>query len=194
MAIAVNRQDAISCLRIAVFRPSYAPGVDKINTLNSSVIGDVGMTDGRPPHPLTARRSGVCSARGPTARQAALLCLQRPDRLDTEETTYLARFRAQDDQLESACQLGCDFARMVRERQGERLDSWITKATASSIDEVTRFAAGLLADEAAVRAGLTLEWSQGQVEGHVNRVKVLKRQMYGRANFDLLRMRVLHAA
>jgi transposase len=98
------------------------------------------------------------------------------------------------DQLESACQLGCDFARMVRERQGERLDSWITKATASSIDEVTRFAAGLLADEAAVRAGLTLEWSQGQVEGHVNRVKVLKRQMYGRANFDLLRMRVLHAA
>jgi hypothetical protein len=45
MAIAVNRQDAISCLRIAVFRPSYAPGVDKINTLNSSVIGDVGMTE-----------------------------------------------------------------------------------------------------------------------------------------------------
>lgn len=149
---------------------------------------------GRPPHPLTARRSGVCSARGPTARQVALLCLQRPERLGTEETTYLARFRAQDAQLEGACQRGRDFAQMVRERQGERLDSWITKATASGIDEVRQFAAGLLADEAAVRAGLTLEWSQGQVEGHVNRVKVLKRQMYGRANFDLLRTRVLHAA
>lgn len=149
---------------------------------------------GRPPHPLTARRSGVCSPRGPTARQVALLCLQRPERLDTEETTYLTRFRAQDDQLESACQLGHDFAPMVRERQGERLATWITEATESGIDDVQRFAAGLLADEPAVRAGLTLEWSQGQVEGHVNRVQLLKRQMYGRANFDLLRKRVLHAA
>jgi transposase len=83
---------------------------------------------------------------------------------------------------------------MVRERKGERLDPWVTEASESGIDEVRRFAAGLLADEAAVRAGLTLEWSQGQVEGHVNRVKVLKRQMYGRANFDLLRRRVLHPA
>jgi transposase len=149
---------------------------------------------GRPPHPFTARRSGVCSARGPTARQVALLCLQRPERLDHEETTYLARLRTQDEQLERACQLGCDFAQMVRKRQRERLDPWITKATESGIDDVTRFAAGLLADEAAVRAGLTLKWSQGQVEGHVNRVKVLKRQMYGRANFDLLRTRVLHVA
>lgn len=149
---------------------------------------------GRPPHPLTARRSGVCSARGPTAKQVALLCLQRPERLDTEETAYLARLRAHDAQLESACQLGHDFARMVRERQGDRFAPWITKATESGIDDVTRFATGLLADEAAVRAGLTLEWSQGQVEGQVNRVKLLKRQMYGRANFDLLRQRVLHAA
>jgi transposase len=149
---------------------------------------------GRPPHPLTARRSGVCSARGPTARQVTLLCLQRPERLDHEEATYLARLRAQDDQLESACQLGHDFVQMVRERQGDRLDSWITQATESGIDDLTRFAAGLRADEAAVRAGLTLEWSQGQVEGHVNRLKVLKRLMYGRANFDLLRQRVLHAA
>jgi transposase len=82
----------------------------------------------------------------------------------------------------------------VRERQAERLDTWITEATESNIDDIKRFATGLLADEAAVRAGLTLEWSQGQVEDHVNRVKVLKRQMYGRANFDLLRTRVLHAA
>ena len=149
---------------------------------------------GRPPHPLTARRSGVCSTRGPTARQVALLCLQRPDRLDVEETAYLARLRTQDEQLESTCQLGCAFALMVRERQGERLDSWITEASESGIDDVKRFAAGLLADAAAVRAGLTMKWSQGQVEGHVNRVKVLKRQMYGRANFDLLRRRVLHAA
>lgn len=149
---------------------------------------------GRPPHPLTARRSGVCSARGPTARQVALLCLQRPDRLDEEETAYLARLRTQDDSLETACQLGCDFAKLVRERQGDRLDTWITRAVDSDIDAVKRFATGLLADEAAVRAGLTLKWSQGPVEGQVNRLKLIKRTMYGRANFDLLRQRVLHAA
>jgi transposase len=114
---------------------------------------------GRPPHPLTARRSGVCSARGPTARQVALLCLQRPDRLDAEETAYLARFRAEDEQLESACQLGCAFALMVRERQGARLDPWITEASESGIDDVKRFAAGLLADEAAVRG-----WAHPEVE------------------------------
>ena len=149
---------------------------------------------GRPPHPLTARRSGACSARGPTARQVALLCVQRPERLDAEKTTYLARFRAQDDQLESACQLGLDFVQMVRERQGDRLHSWMTQAMESGIDDVRRFAAGLLADEAAVRAGITLEWSQEQVEGQVNRLKLLKRHMYGRANFALLRQRVLQAA
>jgi len=64
----------------------------------------------------------------------------------------------------------------------------------SGIQELDRFAAGLLADEAAVRAGLTMAWSNGQTEGQVNRPKLLKRQMYGRANFDLLRRRVLRAA
>jgi transposase len=124
----------------------------------------------------------------------ALLSLQRPQRLDQEETTYLTRFRAQDDGVETACQLGHDFAQMVRQRQGDRLDPWITKAVESGIDDVKRFATGLLADQAAVRAGLTLEWSQGQVEGQVNRVTLLTRQMYGRANFALLRQRVLYAA
>jgi transposase len=57
-----------------------------------------------------------------------------------------------------------------------------------------RFSNSLMKDEAAVRAGLSSEWSSGQVEGHVNRLKMIKRQMYGRANFDLLRARVLHAA
>jgi transposase len=83
---------------------------------------------------------------------------------------------------------------MVRERQGTRLDAWIADAQASGIDGLARFASGLLTDEAAVRAGLTLVWSNGQVEGNVNRLKLIKRQMYGRANFDLLRQRVLHTA
>ena len=71
------------------------------------------------------------------------------------------------------------------------LDGWIEQAKASSIDELRRFAAGLLRDRAAVTAALTLSWSNGQVEGQVHRLKMLKRQMYGRAKFDLLRARVL---
>jgi len=65
---------------------------------------------------------------------------------------------------------------------------------ASEIADLQRFAAGLLLDKAAVEAGLTLEWSNGQTEGQVNRLKTVKRQMDGRASFDLLRQRVLHGA
>jgi transposase len=90
--------------------------------------------------------------------------------------------------------LSQDFAALLREREGGRLDGWIATASASDVTELRRFAQGLLLDEAAVRAGLTLEWSNGQTEGHVNRLKTLKRQMYGRAGFVLLRQRLLHSA
>jgi transposase len=102
--------------------------------------------------------------------------------------------RAQDQTIDLACRLAQAFAQMVRDRQGVQLDAWSAGVKASGIGELNRFAAGLLTDEAAVRAGLTLVWSNGQVEGNVNRLKLIKRQMYGRATFDLLRQRVLHAA
>ena len=70
------------------------------------------------------------------------------------------------------------FLRLVRERAGEELDDWIAAATASDVAEVRRYARGLLTDKAAVQAGLTLCWSNGQVEGHIHRLKLLKRQMY----------------
>lgn len=82
---------------------------------------------------------------------------------------------------------------MARERQGDHLDAWIAAAQASGIPPLRSFATGLLADYDAVRAGLTLLWSSGAVEGNVTRIKAIKRQMYGRANFDLLRRRVLLA-
>ncbi len=69
----------------------------------------------------------------------------------------------------------------------------MTKAAASGLAEMRGFVAGLRRDLAAVKAALTYEWSNGQVEGQVNRLKMIKRMMYGRANFDLLRQRVLHA-
>jgi transposase len=83
---------------------------------------------------------------------------------------------------------------MVRERRGDALEAWMAEATHSGIAELTRFARGLQDDLAAVEAGLTLEWSNGVTEGQIHRLKLLKRQGYGRASFALLRQRVLQAA
>jgi transposase len=150
--------------------------------------------EGKPPHPVGAKQSGVTRPQGPTARQVALLCVLPPERLDETERTYLEQLRTKHDHIEIACRLSLAFADLLRERRGTELDAWIEQVTASGIHELERFAAGLMADEAAVRAGLTMLWSNGQTEGQVNRLKLLKRQMYGRANFDLLRQRVLRAA
>lgn len=79
----------------------------------------------------------------------------------------------------------------MRERGGDRLEAWINQAVDSSYSEVRGFATGLRSDFDAVRAGLTQQWNSGAVEGAVNRVKMIKRQMYGRAKLDLLRTRVL---
>ena len=82
---------------------------------------------------------------------------------------------------------------MVRHRAGRALSAWLNAAYNSGIPELKRFAISLSKDFAAVYAGLTECWSQGPVEGINNRLKLIKRLMYGRAKFDLLRKRVLHA-
>ncbi len=83
---------------------------------------------------------------------------------------------------------------MVRERAHEQLDSWLERAEASGLGGLKRCASGIRRDYTAVKAALSSPFSNGVVEGNVNRLKYLKRQMYGRANFDLLRKRVLYAA
>jgi transposase len=80
---------------------------------------------------------------------------------------------------------------MVREQQAAAFDPWLERATRSGLKELRRFALGLRQDYAAVRAALEEPWSQGPTEGHILRLKWLKRQMYGRAKVDLLRQRVL---
>ena len=81
---------------------------------------------------------------------------------------------------------------MVRERTGEQLDAWLEAVQASHLEAFQTFVAGVQKDKDAVLAGLTLPWSNGPLEGHVNRLKLIKRSMYGRAEFDLLRLRVLY--
>ena len=86
------------------------------------------------------------------------------------------------------------FFALVHERRANDLESWLQQATVSEIPELAAFAEGIRRDLAAVHAALTLPWSQGQTEGQVNRVKLLKQQMYGRAKLDLLRQRVRYRA
>jgi transposase len=130
----------------------------------------------------------------PTARQVAILCLRRPSDLSDEQQAYLEALREQDATVAAAYRLTQAFATMVRERQGERLDAWRAEVAECAVPALRRYAAGLTHDLDAVRAGLTEAWSNGQVEGQVNRLKTVKRQMYGRSSVALLRNRVLHAA
>jgi transposase len=152
--------------------------------------------------PIAARRGrrsacGVSqrakAAPPPTARHVAGLFLRRLADLKPEQRAYLERVQQADATLAMAYRLTQDFAVMVRERQGERLDAWLTEAEACELPALQRFAKGLRADLDAVRAGLTETWSNGPTEGFVHKLKLLKRQGYGRASFDLLRQRVLAA-
>ncbi len=143
--------------------------------------------------PSIFREHGTAD-KSPTPRQVAMLFLRRPADLTDEQRMMVERICGAEAAFATAHRLSQDFAALLREREGGRLDSWIAAACASEVAELRRFAQGLLLDEAAVRAGLTLEWSNGQTEGQVNRLKTLKRQMYGRAGFDLLRQRLLRGA
>ena len=91
------------------------------------------------------------------------------------------------DELAAALDLADGFADLIRKRSAGTLSGWLTRGEASSDPDLRRFAEGIRRDEAAVQAAVTETWSNGPVEGHVNRLKTIKRQMYGRAGFALLR-------
>ena len=131
----------------------------------------------------------------PSARRVSWLLLKADGELEEEEQRFLNRLQERCPELRAAGDLARQFREMVRQRQEGAWDDWVAQATASSAaKELRRFAEGLQKDEAAVRAALGSEWSNGQVEGQVNRLKTIKRQMFGRARFDLLRQRVLLAS
>jgi transposase len=127
-----------------------------------------------------------------TPRQAMWLLTRKIDTLDEEEQRYRERLCEICPDVARAEPLVQGFQTMLRERQVDQLDAWLEQAQGCGVRELRRFALGLRQDYAAVRAALEYSWSQGQTEGQVNRLKQIKRQMYGRAKFDLLRLRVLH--
>lgn len=129
--------------------------------------------------------------RPPPPREAAWMLLQ-PERIKDEGRAVVERLRQLFPDLKAAQELALDFARMVRQRAAEALPTWLRAASRSKLKEFVGFARGISEDYEAVKNALTYEWSNGQLEGQVNRLKLIKREMYGRAKFDLLRARVLH--
>jgi len=129
-----------------------------------------------------------------STKRAVWLLIRDLSDLNEKEREQLSILCEVDNAITTAYQLTQDFLRMVRKLQGDALDTWLEQVSASRIPELQGFAQGIERDQAAVQAGLTLPYSNGVVEGHVNRLKLIKRMMYGRAAFPLLRQRVLSVA
>lgn len=127
-----------------------------------------------------------------SAQQATWLFFRKPEDLKEEELKSLGLLRQASPQVEATYQLVEAFLCMVRERKGEQLDAWLSAVEASHLEAFDAFTTSVQKDKDAVLAGLTLPWSNGPLEGNVNRLKLIKKSMYGRAEFDLLKIRVLY--
>ncbi|WP_267009153.1 transposase [Streptomyces sp. NBC_00154] len=132
--------------------------------------------------------------RPPSPRTVAGWILTHPDALPENERIKLKSVLTHCPELDALAGHVRFFGQMITQLQGERLPEWIEAVRADDLPSLHTFTNGLARDLAAVTAGLTLPWSSGVVEGHVNRIKMIKRQMYGRAGFKLLRKRVLLAS
>jgi transposase len=130
----------------------------------------------------------------PSSRRTIWMLLKKDEELKAEEQEFVTKLCSLCPEMEAARVLAQQFSEMIKKRQTGALRGWLDGAVKSGLLEFQSFAVGLQRDAEAVEAALSYEWSNGQVEGQVNRLKLIKRQMYGRANFDLLRARVLHAA
>ena len=126
--------------------------------------------------------------RGPSARTLARLLTTSRDHLTKAETLTVAAVEQGVPALVEARKVVAGFQTMVRTMAPDKLDAWAARASESL---VTSFARGIVRDGAAVRAALALPWSNGQTEGQVTRLKLIKRQMYGRGRIDLLQARLI---
>jgi transposase len=129
-----------------------------------------------------------------TPRKAAGWIMRRRDDLTDDERERLRTITDRCDEIATTAALATEFATLLRQLRGAELEAWTQRAQASGIREISSFATTLHRDWDAVVAGLTLPHSNGPTEGNVNRLKLIKRAMYGRARFDLLRLRVLAAS
>jgi transposase len=168
----------------------YSHSIDTVNR----VLSNFRYTEeqGKKLRAPRAKKGSIAGA-SPSAKNVAALFVRREEKLNKEQKEYLGRLCASDTALADARRLTQEFAKMVRGLEGEKLDGWLAEASTSEAQVMKKFAAGLKKDLLAVRAGLTESWSTGPVEGFINKLKLIKRQGYGRANLELLRARALAA-
>ncbi len=134
----------------------------------------------------------AAQARFPAPRRLAwLLTNTKNPKVAERDRALVQRLGEICPQVGAASEMGSAFCSIVRERRADDLDQWLEKVGQEGLPEMQRFAQGIAADKAAVMAALSLDWSNGQTEGQINRLKFVKRQMYGRAGFDLLKARFL---
>jgi len=131
------------------------------------------------------------SWRVPSSRRAARLLTTPAEELTQADRQFVETLTALVPEICAAAAAINEFGRILRERDTAAFEVWLTAARTTALHG---FVTGIVGDLAVVRAALSQPWSNGPVEGQINRLKLLKRQAYGRAKFDLLRSRVLHAA
>ncbi len=142
--------------------------------------------------PRKPRLSSQPRKRRLSSRGAAFLMILSPSKLSEVQQQQLEQMNLHEE-LHTVYLLSQEFVALLKERQVTALDGWLKRAKENPVAELSSFVNGIRRDYAAVRAACSLPWSNGTTEGHVNRLKFLKRQMFGRAHLDLLRVKVLHA-
>jgi len=178
-----------------LFREIKAQGFRGQYSIVSAYVGRLRTAQQHvsPGDAAAAHAAAILEADKPlTPREATWLVIRREAKLKEEEKQQLAELQDLEGEITEAIGLTQDFADLVRQGKPDQLDAWLERAAASGLQAFKSFAHGLRADYDAVKAGITLPWSTGPVEGQINRLKMLKRQMFGRANIDLLKQRVLY--
>lgn len=150
--------------------------------VSHSLSTDASIEPTKPPEPAALRLS---------ATQAAWLLVRKHEKLSEKQKALQQTLLNISSIANQAYPLAQAFRQFINERQADALDPWLQQAQASGIAELCRFAGSLQSDYQAVKNALLFAWSNGQVEGQVNRLKLIKRTMYGRAGFDLLRRKAL---
>jgi transposase len=178
-----------------LFREIKARGYPGSHGLLARVIAEWRTELPARPMQGTPRKPRLVAPKGQrrlSSRQASWLLLSAPEKRTEVQQQLLEHICQESPELHTAYLLTQEFVTLLKERQPEMLDGWLTRAKESGVSELGSFVKGIQRDYAAVRAACSLPWSNGVVEGHVNRLKFIKRSMFGRAKLDLLRVKVLH--
>ncbi len=178
-----------------LYRELQPQGFDGGCTILRTFIADLRVKSGVPARSRTGSGTPlpVIPKRVPSSRMLAWLSTQSAVSLDDEQQALGNKLVTVNATIATTVQLAQTFATMVRERQAATLDRWLDAAVGAEVAPLRSFANGIRADRAAVQAALSQVWSNGRTEGNINRLKCVKRQMYGRGKLDLLRLRLMHA-